>query len=96
MIENFLVEHVQLNGCGQSGLWTLKLIECEEWTDGIYRFFACWYKFIQIKSYLKIFVVGMVNNGCGQSGDGALKLTVSKEWIDGIIHFLYVDMDSQN
>ena len=79
------------NGCGQSGLWNLKLIVSEEWTHGINNFFACWfwYKFIQIKSCLKIFRVGMVKNGCGQSGDGTVKLTVSKEWTDGINHFIY-------
>ena len=44
MIENFLVEHVQ-NGCGQSGLLTLRWRMnnkesevSEEWTDGINEF----------------------------------------------------------
>ena len=85
------------NGCGQSGLWNLKLIVSEEWTDGINNFFACsfWYKFIQVKSCLKIFGVGMVKNGCDQSGDGTLKLTVSKEWTDGITHFVCIDTDSE-
>ena len=26
--------HMIINGCGQSGLWTLKLIVSQEWTDG--------------------------------------------------------------
>ena len=56
------------NGCGQAGVWTLKLIVSEIWTDGIKWFFTCWYKFMQIKRCLKIFAVGMVKNGCSQSG----------------------------
>ena len=48
------------NGCGQSGLWTLKLTVPKEWNDGIKWFFACWYKFTQIKRRLKIFGVSMV------------------------------------
>ena len=50
-------------------------------------FFACWYKFTEIKSWLKNFGVGMVRNGCGQSGHGTLKLTVSQEGIDGMNWF---------
>ena len=67
------------NGYGQSGLWALKLSVSEECTYEISRFFARWYRFIQIKSYLKIFGAGMVKNGCGQSGEGTLKVTVYKE-----------------
>ena len=54
------------------------------WNDGISRFFVCWYKFMQIKRWLKMSVVGIVKNGCGQSCDGTLKLTVSVEWTDRI------------
>ena len=58
-------------------------------------FFAWWYKFMQIKMWLKIFGVGMVKNGFGQSGDGILKLTLSEELTDGITDFLHVDTDSE-
>ena len=41
----------------------------QEWTDGINSFFACWYEFMQIKGWLKIFVVDMVKTECRQSGE---------------------------
>ena len=50
-------------------------------------FFACWYKFMKIKSWFKIFWLGMFKNGCGQSGLWNLKLIVSEEWRDGINKF---------
>ena len=68
------------NGCGKSGLWTLKLIVSQEWTNGINWFFSCWYHFTQTKRWSKIFRVSMFKNECGQSGDRTLKLTVSEEW----------------
>ena len=75
------------NGCSQSCGRTLKLTVFEEWTDEINLFFECWYKFIQIKSWSKIYWVGMVKNEYGQSGHGTLKLTVSQNWLDGINWF---------
>ena len=83
------------NGCGQSGLWALKLTVSKEWTDGINRFFAYWYKFMQVKRCLKFL-------GCTCSKIGVaslmttLKLTISEEWTDGIIDFLCVNTDSMN
>ena len=68
--------HCQKNGYGQSGLWTLKFTVSQEWTDGINWFFACWYKFMQIKRWLKILEVSLIKNGCGQSYERTLKLTV--------------------
>ena len=65
------------NGCDQSGLWALKLIVSQEWTDGINWFFACWYSFTEIKRWLKIFGASMVKNRFDQSDDGTLKFTVS-------------------
>ena len=47
-------------------------------------FWACWYKFMKIKSWLKNTWVDMVKNGCDHPGYGALKLAVSREWIDWI------------
>ena len=67
----------------------------QEWTDGINWFLTFWYKFMQIKRWLKIFGVGVVKNGCNQSDDGTLKLTVSEESTDGITDFLHVGTDLQ-
>ena len=75
--------------CGQSCDGTLKLALSEEWTDGINWFFACWYWFTKIKSWLKIYWVGKVRNGCDHSGHGTLKLTVSQNWADGTNWFFY-------
>ena len=36
----------------------------QEWTDGINWYFACWYKFMQIKRWLKILGTRMAKNGC--------------------------------
>ena len=41
---------------------TLKLILSDEWKDLINWFFACWYRFTKIKSWSKIYWVGMVKN----------------------------------
>ena len=42
-------------------------------------FFACWYKFMQVKMTLKILGVGVIKNGFGQSCNGTLKLALSEE-----------------
>ena len=47
-------------------------------------FFACWYRFREIKSWLKDIGVGVVKNECGHSGLRTLKLAVSQEGISGI------------
>ena len=66
------------NWRGQSCYWTSKMTVSEEWTYGINWFFACWYRFKKIKSWSKIFWVGIVKNGCGQSDHGTRdKLAVS-------------------
>ena len=64
--------------------YMLKLIVSQERTDGINWSFASWYKFTQIKRWLKIFGVSMVKNECGQSGDRTLKLSISEDSTDGI------------
>ena len=51
-------------------------------------FFACWYKFIEIKSWLKNIGIGVVINGCAHSGCRNLKLAVSHKEINGINWFL--------
>ena len=83
----FLNELFLQSKSSKPGLWTLKFTVSHEWTDRINRFFACWYKLMQVKRLLKILGIGMAKNGCGQSCDEALKLTVSEEWIDGINWF---------
>ena len=50
-------------------------------------FFACWYKFTEIKSWSKTFWMGMVRNGCGQVSHGTGMLAVLQEWIDGMNWF---------
>ena len=54
-----------------------------EQVDETTSFFACWYTFTKIKSWLKGFWSDMVKNECGQSGLCTLKLTVSQERTDG-------------
>ena len=51
-------------------------------------FFACWYKFIEIKSWLKNIGMGVVINGCAHSGCWYLKFAVSHKEINGINWFL--------
>ena len=53
-------------------------------------FFACWYKFIEIKSWLKNIGLDVVINGCAHSGGKTLNLAVSHEGINGISWFLDV------
>ena len=47
-------------------------------------FFACWYKFIEIKSWLKNTGMGVVINVCAHSDFRFLKLAVSQAVINGI------------
>ena len=75
------------NALSQSNCRIFKSNISPEQIDETVSFFACWYNFMQINRWLKIFGVGMVKNGCGQSGDGTLKLTVSEEWTGGINWF---------
>ena len=52
--------------------------------------FACWYKFIEIKSWSKNTGMGMVINGGAHYGCRNLKLAVSYKEINGINWFLVV------
>ena len=51
-------------------------------------FFARWYKFIEIKSWLKNIGMGVVINGWAHSDYRNLKLAVSHKEINGINWFL--------
>ena len=60
----------------------------QEWTDGINCFFfPCWYKFTQIKRWLKIFGGEHVQKWLWPNWWQDSKLTVSGEWTDGINWF---------
>ena len=41
-------------------------------------FFACQYRFVEFKSWLKNIWLGVVKTGCGLSGPRILKLVVSQ------------------
>ena len=45
-------------------------------------FFACSYRLIEIKSWLKNIGVGLVKSGCDHSGVRTLKLAVSQKGIN--------------
>ena len=51
-------------------------------------FFACWYRFTEIKSWSKNVGVGVVKNGYDHSGLKTLKLAVSQKGINWINWFL--------
>ena len=51
-------------------------------------FFECCYRFMEIKSWLKNFRLGLIKNGCDHSGLKTLKLAISQEGIYGINWFL--------
>ena len=61
-----------------------------EQNDEVAWFFAYWYKFMEIKSWLKNIWWGVVKNGCGYSDHMTLKLAVSQEGIDGINGFFWM------
>ena len=72
------------NTIGQWDSSIFKLTISPEQSNDTASFFACWYKFMNIKNWLKILWLGMFKNGCGQSGLWTLKLILSEEWTDGI------------
>ena len=69
------------NGCGHSGLRTLKLALCQEGINGVSWFVVCWQKFRKCKSS------EMVRNGRGLLGLETPKSAVSQEWIDEMSWF---------
>ena len=72
------------NALSQSHRRIFKLTISLEQNDKKSWLFACWYRFIEIKSWLKSIWVDLVRIGCGHSGLRALKLAVSQEGINGI------------
>ena len=76
------------NALNQSGCSIFKLTISLEQNDEKAWFFACWCRFIEIKSQLKNIGMGMVKNGCGYYGLRTLKLAVSLEGINRVSWFL--------
>ena len=66
----------------------LKLTIYLEQNDEKAWFFACWYRFMEIRSWLKNIEVGLVKNGCGHSVFRTLKLAACHGEINGINWFL--------
>ena len=79
--------HISQNALSQWDSRIFKWTMCPERSNDTASFFGCWYKFMKIKSWLKIVWLGMFKNGCDQSGLWTLKLIVSEEWIDEINRF---------
>ena len=69
------------NVLGQSNCCIFKLTISLEQNDEKACFFACWCRFIEIKSWLKNIDVGMVKNGCDRSSLKTLKQAVSQEGV---------------
>ena len=85
------------NGCGLFVPVTLKSAVCQEWTDEMRWFFACWYKFRIFTSYFDNYWVGIVKNGWDLIDHSPFKSGVSHKWFDGLSRliewFLHVDSD---
>ena len=56
-------------------IWVCLILSLDSEIDKINWFFTGLHKLMQIKTWLKIFGVGMAKNGCGQSGGWTFKLT---------------------
>ena len=84
VVENFGYQNV----LGQSDRRIFKATTSLEKNNKKVWFFACWSKFIEIKSWLKNIRMGMVINGCAHSGCRNLKLAVSYKENNGINLFL--------
>ena len=75
------------NVLGQSDYRIFKSTIPLEQNDEKVWLFARWYKFIEIKSWLKNIGMGMLINVCAHSGCRNLKLVVSHKEINGINWF---------
>ena len=64
------------NALGQSDYKIFKSTTSLEQNDEKTWFFACWYRVMESRSWLKNIAVGMVKNGCGHSVLRTLKLSV--------------------
>ena len=75
------------NALDQSDCSIFKLTISLEQNDEKAWFFACWYRFMEIKSWLKNIRVVMIKKWCGHFGLWT-KLAVSQEGVDRINWFL--------
>ena len=73
---------------GQSDYRNFKSVISIEQNDEKAWFFACWYKFMEIRSWLKNIGVVVVKNGCGHSVVRNLKLAVCQGEMNRINWFL--------
>ena len=72
------------NALSQSDYSIFKSTISLEQNDEKASFFACWYRFMENRSWLKNIWVGMVKNGCGHSVLWTLKLAVCQGEMSGI------------
>ena len=73
-----------INALGQSDYRIFKSTISLEQNDGKAWFFACWYRFMEMRSWLKNSGVGVVEYGCDHSVLSTLKLTVcqAEKWME--------------
>ena len=69
------------NALGQSNCRSFKFLVHQEQKDELAWFFACWYKFIEIKIWLKYIRLGIVKNESGHSVPRTLILALSQQGI---------------
>ena len=68
------------NAFGQSDYKIFKSTISLEKNDETAWFFTCWYRFMEIRIWLKNIGVGMVKNGCSHSVLKTLKMSRKNEW----------------
>ena len=76
------------NALGQSDYRIFKSTISLEQNDEKAWFFACWYRFMENRNWLKNIGVGVVKNGCGHSVLRTLKLAVCQGKTNEINWFL--------
>ena len=84
ILENFGSWDMCQNVLGPSDCRIFKSTISLEQNDEKVWFFACWYNFVEIKSWLKNIGISVVINVCAHSGCRNLKLTVSQIVTNGI------------
>ena len=72
------------NALRQSNCRIFKLNISLKQNDEKAWFFACWYRYMEIKNWLRNIRVGVVKNGCVHSGPRTLKLALSQEGVNRI------------
>ena len=87
ILGNFGFSVMCQNVIGQSCMIFKSTISLEQNYEKVW-FFVCWYKFTEIKSWLKNIGMGMFINGCNHCGCRNLKLAVSHKEINKINLFL--------